>query len=69
MKQKIYFITYGSSKYNLSRKHLIFLAQKSQFFEECMGFEEKIYQANLDHSLKICYQIKEVMVIGFGNMT
>ena len=41
MKQKIYFITYGSSKYNLSRKHLIFLAQKSQFFEECMGFEEK----------------------------
>lgn len=49
MKQKIYFITYGTSKYELSKKHLLFLAQKSEIFEKCFGFNEN----NLNEDFKL----------------
>tara|TARA_Y100000389_G_C17454240_1_gene516952 strand:+ start:1473 stop:2270 length:798 start_codon:yes stop_codon:yes gene_type:complete len=39
MTQKIIFITYGDSKkYSVSKKHLIDLAEYSNFFDECLGF-------------------------------
>ncbi len=38
MSQKIYFITYGdSSKYYLSKKHIINLAKNSNFFDDCLA--------------------------------
>ena len=36
--QKIYFITYGDSKYNISKKHLIGLAKHSKYFDYCLSF-------------------------------
>jgi len=40
-KPKIYFITYGDSEFFLQRKHLINLAKKSNFFDDCIEFTKK----------------------------
>lgn len=51
-KQKIYFITYGdSSKYSLSKKHLISLAKESGFFENQFSLSRK----DLDYEFKAKY--------------
>tara|TARA_B100001029_G_C15037961_1_gene441488 strand:+ start:36 stop:830 length:795 start_codon:yes stop_codon:yes gene_type:complete len=42
MNQKIDFITYGdSSKYTISKKHIINLAKHSNFFNNCVGYSQK----------------------------
>ena len=40
-KQKIFFITYGSSEFNISKKHLINLAKYSNIFDECIDYSFK----------------------------
>ena len=40
-KQKIFFITYGTKQFRISAKHIIKLAKKSGFFEECIFYEPK----------------------------
>ena len=56
MSQKIYFITYGDSpKYNISKKHIIGLAQQSGFFEGCKSFSFN----DLDYDFKKKY--KEIL--------
>ena len=39
MNQKVDFITYGdSSKYSISKKHIIGLAKESNFFDKCVPY-------------------------------
>ena len=48
---KIYFLTYGDSKYNISKKHLSGLAKYSNFFDEVISLGPK----NLDNKFKLEY--------------
>jgi hypothetical protein len=53
MKQKIYFITYGDSpKYSTSKQHILGLARKSNFFEECIGFSNKDLSSDFSHTFR-----------------
>lgn len=39
--QKILFITYGDKDFNISKKHLINLAKKSEIFSQCIAYSYK----------------------------
>jgi hypothetical protein len=45
-KQNIYFITYGDAEYSISKKHLIGLAEYSDYFDECISFGPNDIDAN-----------------------
>ena len=49
---KIYFLTYGDSKYNISKKHLSGLAKHSNFFDEVVSLGPR----NLDNEFKLKYK-------------
>lgn len=39
--QKILFITYGDNEFDVSKKHLLNLAKKSEIFSQCIGYSYK----------------------------
>jgi len=51
MKNKILFVTYGSSNFNLQKKHIVNLAKNSKFFDETISYSPR----DLDDSFKNKY--------------
>ena len=53
MKQKTVFIVYSdSSKYSLSKKHILELAKHSGFFDNCIGYTKKDLEPNFIKTYK-----------------
>ena len=56
--QKIYFITYGDSKFNISKKHLIGLAKYSKYFDYCLSFGPQDIEESFKREFKNILEAK-----------
>ena len=50
--QKLYFLTYGTKNFDISAKHIIKLAEKSNFFEKCIYMKPN----DIDYNFKKKYE-------------